>query len=75
MNQLLRSNKRYISNLATTFLTQAISVGSIFILTPIFLKSLGTFGFSMYSVILNLIIYSAVIDFGMNFGLQKKMLS
>lgn len=61
-------------NLSTTFLSQSISALSILILTPILLHQLGTAEFALYGIVLNVVIFSAVFDFGLNLGLLKKLI-
>lgn len=73
LNQFLSLHKRYLSNLGATFISQAVSALSILILTPYFLKELGTAQFSIYGVILNLIVFSSIFDFGLNIGLLRKL--
>ncbi len=73
INQFVSLHKRYLSNLGATFISQAVSALSILILTPFFLKELGTEQFSIYGVILNLIVFSSIFDFGLNIGLLRKL--
>lgn len=73
INKFLALHKRYLSNLGATFVSQAVSALSILILTPYFLKELGTEQFSIYGVILNLIVFSSIFDFGLNIGLLRKL--
>lgn len=73
INRFLTLHKRYLSNLGATFISQAVSALSILILTPYFLKELGTEQFSIYGVILNLIVFSSIFDFGLNIGLLRKL--
>ena len=54
-------------------MSQAVSASSILILTPFFIKELGTEQFSIYGVILNLILFSTIFDFGLNVGLLRKI--
>lgn len=61
-------------NLSTTFLSQSISALSVLILTPILLHQLGTTEFAMYGIILNVVVFSAVFDFGLNLGLLKRLI-
>ena len=73
INKFISLHKRYLSNLGATFVSQAVSALSILILTPYFLKELGTEQFSIYGVILNLIVFSSIFDFGLNIGLLRKL--
>jgi len=65
---------RYLSNLSFTFVSQAVTALSALILTPILVKELGPQQFSIYGVILNLIIFSSIFDFGLNTGLLRKLI-
>ncbi len=47
---------------------------SILILTPILLGRLGTADFGTYGVILNVVVFAGVFDFGLNIGLLKKLI-
>ena len=70
----LKENTRYIINLGSTFLSQAISAASILIMTPVLLHRLGTDDFALYGIILNLVVFSTVFDFGLNMGLLKRLI-
>ena len=70
---VIKLHARYLSNLGATFISQAVSALSILILTPYLIKELGTEQFSIYGVILNLIIFSSIFDFGLNIGLLRKL--
>ena len=73
IRNIIKLHKRYFSNLGSTFLSQAVSALSILILTPFFIKELGTEQYSIYGVILNLILFSTIFDFGLNVGLLRKL--
>jgi O-antigen/teichoic acid export membrane protein len=73
IKNIVKLHHRYFSNLGSTFLSQAVSASSILILTPFFIKELGTEQFSIYGVILNLILFSTIFDFGLNVGLLRKI--
>lgn len=68
------NNARYIANLAATFLSQSISALSVLILTPLLLRSLGAVDFGIYGVILNVVVFSTVFDFGLNMGMLKRVI-
>ena len=70
---VMKLHARYLSNLGATFISQTVSALSILILTPYLIKELGTEQFSIYGVILNLIIFSSIFDFGLNIGLLRKL--
>lgn len=65
---------RYLSNLGASFFAQAVTALSILLLTPILLRTLGADGLGYYGVLLNVILLSAVFDFGLNTGLLRKLI-
>ncbi len=71
---ILRLHTRYLSNLSFTFISQAVTALSALVLTPFLVKELGPQQFSIYGVILNLIIFSSIFDFGLNTGLLRKLI-
>lgn len=71
---ILRLHTRYLSNLSFTFISQAVTALSALVLTPFLIKELGPQQFSIYGVILNLIIFSSIFDFGLNTGLLRKLI-
>ena len=73
IRNIIKLHERYFSNLGSTFVSQAVSASSILILTPFFIKELGTEQYSIYGVILNLILFSTIFDFGLNVGLLRKL--
>ena len=66
--------KQYIVNLLATFASQGFTAGSILLLTPILLSNLGTELFSLYGIILNLILIFAIFDIGFNTGLLRRLI-
>ncbi len=74
VRSLIQSNARYLYNLCSTFLSQIISALSVLILTPVLLNRLGAADFGIYGVILNLVLFAGVFDFGLNIGLLKKLI-
>ncbi|MDP1844620.1 MAG: hypothetical protein Q8K64_14490, partial [Sediminibacterium sp.] len=72
---LIQSNSSYLYNLCSTFLSQIISALSVLILTPILLHRLGTLHFGIYGVILNVVVFASIFDFGLNIGLLKKLIN
>jgi O-antigen/teichoic acid export membrane protein len=62
-------------NLSTTFFSQAVSALTVLILIPILLHQLGTAEFALYGIIINVVGFSAVFDFGLNLGLLKRLIS
>ena len=74
MNSLV-ANSRYFFNLCSTFFSQIVSALSVLILTPILLSKLGAADFGVYGVLLNLVVFSGIFDFGFNIGLLKKLIN
>lgn len=70
----MQLNARYLSNLSTTFISQAVSALSILLLTPILLQQLGNTQYSQYGVLVNMILFSAIFDLGLNIGLLRKLI-
>lgn len=70
----IKQNFRYLLNLGTTFLSQSITALSILIITPVLLKNLGVDGFSLYGIVLNLVGFSVIFDFGLNLGMLRKLI-
>ncbi len=55
-------------------MSQLVSALSVLILTPLLLERLGTAYFGTYGVILNVIIFSSIFDFGLNVGFLKQLI-
>lgn len=66
--------QQYWINLLATFMSQAFTAVSIFILTPVLLANLGERLFGYYGIILNLILFAAIFDFGLNIGLLRRLI-
>lgn len=73
-NQTALRYKRYFFNLGASFMSQAVGAVSIILLNPILLHSLGEEGYGYYGILLNLILFSAVFDLGLNTGLLRKLI-
>jgi O-antigen/teichoic acid export membrane protein len=67
-------NSRYLLNLSATFLSQFVSALSVLILTPLLLERLGTEHFGTFGVVLNVVVFSTVFDFGFNIGFLKRLI-
>jgi len=74
INNFIRLNTQYLSNLSSTFISQAVSALSILILTPILVKELGSTQYGHYGVLVNMILFSAIFDLGLNIGLLRKLI-
>lgn len=70
----VKDNARYLLNLCATFMSQFVSALSVLILTPLLLERLGTVHFGTYGVILNVVLFSSVFDFGLNVGFLKRLI-
>jgi len=69
---IINAHRLYIANLCSTFISQSINAISILILTPILTKEMGLLNFGIYGVILNIVAFSAILDFGFNIGLLRR---
>ncbi len=67
-------NRGYLINLAATFSSQAATAIAIILLTPLLLTQLGEAGFSLYGVVLNLIVVASVFDFSLNTTLVRRLI-
>ncbi len=56
-------NGRYLLNLGSTFFSQGTTAVVLLLLTPVLVKNLGESGFSIYGVLLNLVLVASVFDF------------
>lgn len=66
--------QQYWINLLFTFMSQAFSAVSIIALTPILIANLGNILFGYYGILLNLILFCAIFDFGLNIGLLRRLI-
>jgi O-antigen/teichoic acid export membrane protein len=74
MNRLLlyiSQHKRYLINVCATFFSQFSNAITLIILTPLLTKHLGLKEFGVYGVIINIIAFSIILDFGLNIGLVR----
>jgi O-antigen/teichoic acid export membrane protein len=55
-----------------TYFSQGVTAISLLILTPFLSYSLGINNFGIYGVLLNIISFSVIFDFGFNTGLLRK---
>ena len=65
---------RYVSNLGATFLSQSVSAISILLLTPVLVEKLGKENFGLYGVLLNIVVFSSIFDFGLIIGLLRRLI-
>ena len=74
LQKWLGGNKRYISNLGATFISQAATALSVLFITPYLVRQLGESSFGFYGVLLNLVLVASVFDFGLNAGLCHRLI-
>jgi O-antigen/teichoic acid export membrane protein len=74
IRSVLSGYGRYLSNLSATFVSQAVTALSILLITPVLLKNLGSEQFGNYFVLLNVIVFCSIFDFGLNMGLLRKLI-
>lgn len=67
-------HRNYLINLASTFASQAATALAIILLTPLLVSNLGEEKFSLYGVLLNLIMLSSVFDFSLNTTLVRRLI-
>lgn len=72
IRKIYNSNKLYLANLTSTFISQSINALTIIILTPLLTKEMGLNSFGTYGVILGVVAFSAIFDFGFNIGLLRR---
>ena len=68
------NNKRYLLNVGTTFFSQFTNAVTLIILTPLLSSYLGLSNFGTYGVIINVIAFSVILDFGLNIGLVRSFI-
>jgi len=68
------NNKRYLLNVGTTFFSQFANAVTLIILTPLLSSYLGLSNFGTYGVIINVISFSVILDFGLNIGLVRSFI-
>lgn len=68
------NNKRYLLNVGATFFSQFSNAATLIILTPLLTSHLGLNNFGTYGVIINVIAFSVILDFGLNIGLVRSFI-
>jgi O-antigen/teichoic acid export membrane protein len=68
------NNKRYLINVGATFFSQFSNAVTLIILTPLLSTYLGLNNFGTYGVIINVIAFSVILDFGLNIGLVRSFI-
>ena len=68
------NHKRYLLNVGATFFSQFANAVTLIILTPLLTNYLGLNQFGTYGVIINVIAFSVILDFGLNIGLVRSFI-
>ncbi len=71
---IILNNKRYLLNVGTTFFSQFANAVTLITLTPLLSSYLGLSNFGTYGVIINVIAFSVILDFGLNIGLVRSFI-
>lgn len=74
IKSLILNNKRYLLNVGATFFSQFSSAITLIILTPLLTFHLGLNNFGTYGVVINIIAFSVILDFGLNIGLVRSFI-
>ena len=67
----INNHKLYLINVGATFFSQFSNAITLIILTPLLTQSLGLNDFGVYGVVINIIAFSVILDFGLNIGLVR----
>jgi len=68
------NNKTYLLNVGATFFSQFSNALTLIILTPLLTFHLGLNNFGTYGVVINVIAFSVILDFGLNIGLVRSLI-
>ena len=74
LKSTILNHKRYLLNVGATFFSQFSNAVTLIILTPLFTHYLGLNQFGTYGVIINVIAFSVILDFGLNIGLVRSFI-
>ena len=67
----IKNHQIYLLNVGSTFFSQFANAITLIILTPFLIRNLGLNEFGTYGVVINVISFSVVLDFGLNIGLVR----
>jgi O-antigen/teichoic acid export membrane protein len=67
----IKNHQIYLLNVGSTFFSQFANAITLIILTPLLIRNLGLNEFGIYGVVINVISFSVVLDFGLNIGLVR----
>jgi O-antigen/teichoic acid export membrane protein len=70
----IQNNKRYFLNVGATFFSQFANAITLIVLTPLLTIHLGLNNFGTYGVVINVIAFSVILDFGLNIGLVRSFI-
>jgi O-antigen/teichoic acid export membrane protein len=74
LKSTILNHKRYFLNVGATFFSQFSNAVTLIILTPLLSNYLGLNNFGTYGVIINVIAFSVILDFGLNIGLVRSFI-
>ena len=74
LKSTILNHKRYLLNVGATFFSQFSNAVTLIILTPLLTHYLGLNEFGTYGVIVNVIAFSVILDFGLNIGLVRSFI-
>ena len=74
LKSTILNHKRYLLNVGATFFSQFSNAVTLIILTPLLTNYLGLNQFGTYGVIINVIAFSVILDFGLNIGLVRSFI-
>ena len=74
LKSTILNHKRYLLNVGATFFSQFSNAVTLIIITPLLTHYLGLNQFGTYGVIVNVIAFSVILDFGLNIGLVRSFI-
>ena len=74
LKSTISNHKTYLLNVGATFFSQFSNAVTLIILTPLLTHYLGLNQFGTYGVIINVIAFSVILDFGLNIGLVRSFI-
>lgn len=74
LKSTILNHNRYLFNVGATFFSQFSNAVTLIILTPLLTHYLGLNQFGTYGVIVNVIAFSVILDFGLNIGLVRSFI-
>ena len=74
LKSTILNHKRYLLNVGATFFSQFSNAVTLIILTPLLTHYFGLNQFGTYGVIVNVIAFSVILDFGLNIALVRSFI-